>query len=636
MVMDESPASPVDARAGQGIQIGDHGIQINYFARRSMTGRPWMAPLVTPALIHRPDLYAPALDGVLREDPTAAPSITVIEGAGGFGKTTLAAQLCHDPRVREQFTGGLLWLTVGEDASGPRLAEFVGGLCSMLSGDDGYTADPELAGGRLGKALDQRGPTLLIVDDVWRSEQLNPFTIGGRLCRRLVTTRNAGVAPRGSTTVVVDVMTAGQAMAALTQGVAGVPPGLAHKLVARTGRWPLLIGLVNAALAEQIRAGADATQAASWVLGQLARGGPAVLDLDPTHDRQSAVTATVNASLSLLSADQRERYLDLTILPEDTFMPADLLAALWGTAGGLSETQAERLRSRLARLRLVLPAWEHGVPGVRLHDVLSAYLRHTLTDDELLTKHQHLVRAAERYLPDASAADWWLMPPEPTYLWHHLPHHLTHAGRLQERDVLLSDLRWARSKIVNLGSCAAFEADLAMPSTDAARNMRRAVGAIAQVLAPTDPPTSLDASLYSYLSAIPSLEPVTADYRRHLPSPHLTPAWSMPDQPSDQVVRTLRGHTSGVRACAFSPDGSHLATASGDATVRIWDATTGAQLHELLGHRGTVSDCVFSPDGTLLATAGYDLTARLWDTTTGRQQATLTGHRELLTACAFS
>jgi hypothetical protein len=41
----------------------------------------------------------------------------------------------------------------------------------------------------MGRLLDQRPRTLLVLDDVWESEQLEPFLVGGSACVRLVTTR---------------------------------------------------------------------------------------------------------------------------------------------------------------------------------------------------------------------------------------------------------------------------------------------------------------------------------------------------------------------------------------------------------------------------------------------------------------
>jgi WD40 repeat protein len=95
--------------------------------------------------------------------------------------------------------------------------------------------------------------------------------------------------------------------------------------------------------------------------------------------------------------------------------------------------------------------------------------------------------------------------------------------------------------------------------------------------------------------------------------------------PSEQAPFTVAQHNNSIVKLAFSPDGTRLATASGDGTAKIWDAVNGGDaLLTLSGHAGWVSSVAFSPDGKRLATASTDGTAKVWDVSPG-------GSRELLT-----
>jgi WD40 repeat protein len=69
-----------------------------------------------------------------------------------------------------------------------------------------------------------------------------------------------------------------------------------------------------------------------------------------------------------------------------------------------------------------------------------------------------------------------------------------------------------------------------------------------------------------------------------------------------------------VYGLAFSPDGTRLATACQDNTIRLWDIATREEVAELRGHTDYVHAVAFSPDGTRLASASGDYTVRIWDT----------------------
>ncbi len=78
------------------------------------------------------------------------------------------------------------------------------------------------------------------------------------------------------------------------------------------------------------------------------------------------------------------------------------------------------------------------------------------------------------------------------------------------------------------------------------------------------------------------------------------------------------------RALAHSPDGSILAAASYDHTIRLLHPLFGFQTHRLDGHTDQVLAVAFSPDGRTLASASMDGTVRLWDLTL-RQRDKMSG-----------
>jgi len=89
-------------------------------------------------------------------------------------------------------------------------------------------------------------------------------------------------------------------------------------------------------------------------------------------------------------------------------------------------------------------------------------------------------------------------------------------------------------------------------------------------------------------------------------------------RPVTRASSTLEGHSEAILACSFSPDGSKLASASGDTTVRLWDLNTESPGATLEGHKGWVLFVAFSPDGKTLASGGMDNNILIWDAETGK------------------
>jgi WD40 repeat protein len=86
----------------------------------------------------------------------------------------------------------------------------------------------------------------------------------------------------------------------------------------------------------------------------------------------------------------------------------------------------------------------------------------------------------------------------------------------------------------------------------------------------------------------------------------------------------LRGHTRKVRALAFAPDGTALATVGDDGTVRVWDLHRAKERIILRDPAGGFSGVAFAPNGKILATDSEAYgTVRFWDAATGRERGRL-------------
>jgi WD40 repeat protein len=80
-----------------------------------------------------------------------------------------------------------------------------------------------------------------------------------------------------------------------------------------------------------------------------------------------------------------------------------------------------------------------------------------------------------------------------------------------------------------------------------------------------------------------------------------------------------------LSSVAIASDGTWLAAASHDKTVRLWDAPTGTQRAEVTSHTEWVSKLAIAPDGTWLVIPTHE-EVRLWNAITGQHLADLTGH----------
>jgi WD40 repeat protein len=105
---------------------------------------------------------------------------------------------------------------------------------------------------------------------------------------------------------------------------------------------------------------------------------------------------------------------------------------------------------------------------------------------------------------------------------------------------------------------------------------------------------------------------------------HLTWLWELKDLKSP--VSVLEGHTAPVVSCTFAANGSVLATASEDGTVKLWDPWLGKSQGGIVGHHDRVTGLAFAPDGSFVVSASADMTLKTWEPAPTAERRTLEGH----------
>ncbi len=575
---------------------------------------PFMAPDLPETFVQRPDEFGRLKNLLLTADRKQPVAITTaLSGAGGFGKTTLAAALCHDKEIIENFDDGILWVTLGQN---PNVLGSLLTVYAALTGErPGFTSEED-ATFQLGQKLEDR-TCLLVVDDVWDDRQLKPFLRGGKGCARLFTTRNAEIAS-SARPVTVDEVQESESLAMLTGGVAGLDRSRALALSRKLGGWPIALELARAMLLQRIEQGDSAEHAADWLLQVLKRKGAKGLGRGTGDAHHRSIDGVLEGSLALLEGDKRRRLTELSIFPEDIAIPLSAAAALWGLDGFDAEETAQQL-ARLQLLRLDLRSCT-----MRLHDVMRSWLAAAITNATEL--HSRLVDAW---------TDWMHLPD--TYAWRWLTWHLAAANRAADLERTLWDPAWLQAKLEATDVNALLsDFDLLKP-TQEAELIQGAIRLSSHFLAkdPHQFPSQMIGRLLPY-SGRPLIQGFIDSLTHAAVRPWLHPLRPALDPPGTGLIRTLAGHSDAVNGVALSADRRRAASASWDKTLKVWDLETGDELRTLVGHSGWVTGVALSADGRRAVSASRDKTIKVWDLETGDELRTLAGHSNAVNGVALS
>lgn len=539
-------------------------------------------------------------------------------GAGGFGKTTLAQALCHDERIRRIFSDGVLWTTMGADlGDAGRLARIQDLIRFCTGAEPGAAFTTVHAASRHLRDVLAGQRVLLVVDDVWEPDDVEPFRDLGAQVTLLVTTRNRRSLPADSHIVSIGAMQRDEAVALLAADFTSAEEPFLRRLAGRLGNWPLLLALVSRQILQEVKEGLGIEEAVLRIGKALAGQGVTAFDVPPGR-RNASLRETLKISLRHLSEVEQERFTSLMVFRGDTDVPIDVLERFWQ----LDRSAVRTLCFQLRDLSLLFFDAQLGV--IRLHDVVREFL--------LGERQKELEALHRRLLTAVRPADgrWSNMPLEEVYMWRHLADHLLAAGKREELYTLLLDFIYLRRKLEVAGIVALLD-DFKIVKEEEVRAVNGALSLAAHVLAAG--PAQLAGQLKGRLAE--DSRPAIRRLLRQIDAwsedtASLRPRFASLTPPGGPLLKTLEGHTDWVEALGVI-DERRVVSASHDRSLRIWDVTTGESLRQLVGHTGAVS-ALSVIDKRRLVSGTYDGSLRLWDVETGETLRALNGHTDWITA----
>ena len=534
----------------------------------------YFVPELPPHFLPRVDaleaVKARLLDnGTARVAITGRGQVVGMQGMGGIGKSVLAAALAHEPNIRHAFLDGVIWLTVGQQ---PNVIELQGRLLRVLIGTIPNVSTAKEYADAISEALDGR-KVLLILDDVWELDHAALFRGIPDGCQLLVTTRNSEVLIGiEASEFQVDLLTPEESLSLLADWSGlerEVLPKEAPEIVEECGYLPLALAAIGA----MVRLGPTAWQDA---LSRLRRS-----DLDkikksfPDYPYPHLLRA-LEVSVDALPQEDRERYSDLAVFPEEDAIPEGPLSRLWN----IDDLDTRDAMRHLAARSLATLRETRDELCLILHDLQRDLLR-KYREQSLPYLHARLVEAyadvceTQIAKSEDQIGSKWSFGPDDGYYFERLPWHLKECQKEVDLRSLLLDIYWLQAKL-NATDVAALISDYDLLGHDKELGLiQDAIRLSAHILRrdPSQLVSQLQGRLHWMEPQITRLEEqwngASMPWMRLLMPTIATPESSLIEVFDE---KNLRGKASILVVTATG-----IVVSGGDAGISTWDLATGTE-----------------------------------------------------------
>ncbi len=340
--------------------------------------------------------------------PRSGPTVVVVHGAAGVGKTSLVVHWAH--QVRARFSDGQLYVNLRGYGPGPAMGagEAIRGVLDALGVPAQQIPADELAQAGLYRSLLAGKEMLIVLDNARDAGQVRPLMPASPGCLVVLTSRHqlpGLVAVEGAHSITLDLPSTADARELLARRLGedrlAAEPQAAGEIIEECARLPLALAIVAAR-------GASPDFPLAALAGQLSdsRGN---LDTFTTGDPGSELRTVFSWSYDALTGDAARLFRLLALHPGPEFT-----SEAAASVAGIPVRRARSLLAELTRAHLV----DEAAPGrYTVHDLLFAYARE-LADihDPGLKQRAALHRMLDHYLHTAHAANHLIRSCDPIAL----------------------------------------------------------------------------------------------------------------------------------------------------------------------------------------------------------------------------
>ena len=554
--------------------------------------RPFAVPNLSHAFVPRPEILQQLLDRLIGDDGhTPVAGSTVLAGSSGFGKTTLAAAICRDDRIRSIYDDGVLWVQFRPKVSSTNVLALLNEQIAQLDPNGRSFGELTQASARFRDLLSGRR-LLVVIDDVWSDAYLQYFIHPATAY--VITTRLEIVVDRSDARrLAVDEMQPEEGTALLSRWIdrpiSAEERPLLTSLSRALGEWALLLELAGAELKSLVSSGRSVTESVDYIKRRLGRRGYTYFDREDEINRNLAVSESLNASLNMLSEIHRQRFFELGIFPNDVHLAFATIGQLWKATSGYDDLDTEDALEAMRRMAL-FTRFDARAGHLRLHHIIHSLIASRLTSAPDV--HRKLIDAW---------GDMYALPDR--YAWMFIGHHLRGSNAEDQLRRLLFDFKWVHAKLSATDvsaliadysecagdpDCALLKSVLMMSSgaiADAAQLPTQLAGRLQRLEAGSDRIATLLSGAMVWENEC-ALLPVQVN----LPS-------------VDVGVHETILTTAPILSSALAEDGERLLAGLADGGVEVWNWQTGVRAHQFQSGVGPVYS--MAVQGDLLALGGY-------------------------------